>query len=70
MYYISLSSNSSHRSGYLSFTASSIRDDASLLILNSGLVFFRSLKTAADLADHNEIRGFFLTSRITFSTRV
>lgn len=37
-------------------------------MLNSGLVFFNNLKTAADFADQRDMRGFFRTSRMTFST--
>ena len=56
------SSNNFHTSGYFSAMASSNIRDASLLILNSGVVFLRYLNVAADWADHKLILGFLFTS--------
>lgn len=46
-----------HRSGYLCFTASSTRAAVTLLMLNSGVVFLRYIKTAFTFWLTNEILG-------------
>ena len=58
------SSNNSHISGYFWAIASSSIKEASLLILNSGVVFFKYLKQAVALADHKLILGFLETSSL------
>ena len=58
------SSKISQISGYFLAIASSNIYEASLLILNSGVVFLRYLKHAADLADHKLILGFFSISSL------